>query len=321
MRRSFLWIGAIALTALMLAAKISLAAQASPVASDEKATHEPVFRVASRLQPDVTSKTKIEIAELPGSSTKPMVDPVTPMVDPAIVRHPLDPAIELATARLDAIRRDVKDYQAIMVKRERIADQLKEPEFAKIKVRNRRQSEAGAVPFSIYMRFLKPKAVRGREVIYVEGRNNGKLIAHDNGMIKLSVPLDPTGWVAMQNSRYPIYDAGIENLVVKLIEKAERDKAAGLCEVEFNENAKINDRPCTKIKVIHAEQKAPYDFHVAEVFIDNELQVPVRYAAYTWPKVVGGEPALLEEYTYLNLELNPGFTDKDFETANPEYEF
>ncbi len=321
MRRSCLLICAIALFASMLATKISLAAQASPVASDEKATREPVFRVANRLPPDVESKTKIEMAELPGASTKPLVDPASPSIDPAIVRHPLDPASELATARLDAIRRDVKDYQAIMVKRERIGDQLKESEFAKIKVRNRRQTEAGAIPFSIYMRFLKPKAVRGREVIFVEGQNNGKLLAHDNGLIKLTVPLDPTGWVAMQNSRYPIYDAGIENLVVKLIEKAERDKAAGQCEVEFNENAKINDRPCTKIKVIHPEQKAPYDFHVAEVFIDNELQVPVRYAAYTWPKVTGAEPELLEEYTYLNLELNPGFTDKDFETKNPEYEF
>lgn len=318
MRRSRLWNCVFGLVATVLATNTAWAIQTSSDSNSDKPTHEPIFRI-SRLPTDVQPPTQpvppVEIANAAG----PMIDP---KIEPAIVRHPLDPAIELATARLEAIRRDVRDYQAIMVKRERIEGKLKEPEFAKIKVRNRRQSATETVPFSIYMRFLKPKAIRGREVIYVEGRNEGKLIAHDTGLKGLvTVHLDPTGWLAMENSRYPIYEAGIENLVVKLIEKAERDKAAGQCEVEFNETAKINDRPCTKIKVTHPDQKAPYDFNVAEVFIDNELQVPVRYAAYTWPKINGAEPELMEEYTYLNLELNRGFIDSDFDPSNKEYEY
>jgi hypothetical protein len=291
------------------------AAQEGPTNQSDKAIHEPIFRVA-RLPADESPQPtpRVDVAEAgPSSSTMP--------VEPAVVRHPLDPAIDLAKSRLDAIRKEIADYQAIMVKRERIDGKLSEPQFAKIKVRNRKQGEAGSVPFSIYMRFLKPKAIRGREVIYVEGQNNGKLAAHDNGLIKLTVYLDPTGSLAMQSSRYPIYEAGIENLVVKLIEKAERDKAAGMCEVEFVETAKINDRPCTKIKVTHPERQHPYDFNVAEVFIDNELQVPIRYAAYSWPRVNGADPELMEEYTYLDLAVNRGFTDADFSTSNPEYEF
>jgi hypothetical protein len=56
-----------------------------------------------------------------------------------------------------------------------------------------------------------------------------------------------------------------------------------------------------------------YDFHVARVFIDDQLQVPVRYAAYTWPKTPGGQPELDEAYTYLDLKLNVGLSENDFD--------
>lgn len=302
--------------ALLFSLSAVLAAQEGPVDESDKPTKEPIFRV-SRAPEDVQPQ------PMPAAEVASAANATGPAsIESPVRAHPLDPAIELASARLAAIRKDIHDYRAIMVKRERIEGELREPEFMKLLVRNRRNNEAGSIPFSVYMRFLKPKAVRGREVIYVEGQNEGKLVAHDNGISSLlTVHLDPTGWMAMKNSRYPIYEAGIENLVVKLIEKAERDKAAGDCQVEFVETAKINDRPCTKIKVMHPEQMAPYDFHVAEVFIDKELQVPIRYAAYSWPKAAGGEPELIEEYTYLNLELNVGLTAHDFDPSNPAYDY
>jgi hypothetical protein len=297
----------------------SVGAQTEPVDSSNKPTTEPLFRI-SRAPEDVKPQTA-PAAEIANASNA-LNASIATTSQPTVAAHPLDPAIELAKDRLEAIRKDIHDYRAIMVKRERIEGELRDPEFMKLLVRNRRNNEAGAIPFSVYMRFLKPQAIRGREVIYVEGQYEGKIVAHDTGLAGLmTVHLDPTGWMAMKNSRYPIYDAGIENLVVKLIEKAERDKAAGDCQVEFIETAKVNDRPCTKIKVVHPEQKAPYDFHIAEVYIDKELQVPIRYAAYTWPEKEGGEPVLLEEYTYLKLELNVGLTARDFDPTNPNYDY
>ena len=74
----------------------------------------------------------------------------------------------------------------------------------------------------------------------------------------------------------------------------------------------------------HPQPRPYYDFYVARIFIDDEFNVPVRYAAYTWPATPGSEPGndeLIEEYTYLKLELNVGLTDKDFDPANPDYKF
>jgi hypothetical protein len=49
--------------------------------------------------------------------------------------------------------------------------------------------------------------------------------------------------------------------------------------------------------------------------------MPTRYESYDWPAEPGGEPRLIEEYTYLHLKPNNGFTDLDFSVENPAYGF
>ena len=210
------------------------------------------------------------------------------------------------------------------MKRERVGDVLGENEYMRAKVRNRKvQNGQIVVPFSVYLAFLKPATIKGREVLFVENANQGRLFAHEGGMKRMlgTHVLEPNGWLAMQGQRYPITDIGISNLVTKLIERGERDKQVGECGVQFFEGAKVSSRDCTVIQVDHPEQKAPYDFHVAQVFIDNEYRLPVRYAAYTWPKVAGGEPELIEEYTYQDIKFNVGLKDADFDPNSPEYAF
>lgn len=125
----------------------------------------------------------------------------------------------------------------------------------------------------------------------------------------------------MAGNRYPITEAGIETLVLRLIEKGERDRKRDECQVEFRKNAKINGRVCTLLKVVHPVEREYFDFHRVEIFIDDEYQIPVRYAAFSWPTSPGGDPPLLEEYTYLNMKLNVGLKPIDFDPNNPDYAF
>jgi outer membrane lipoprotein-sorting protein len=55
--------------------------------------------------------------------------------------------------------------------------------------------------------------------------------------------------------------------------------------------------------------------------MDNEWKIPVRYAAFNWPEAQGSEPEVIEEYTYQNVKINVGLTDKDFDFTNPDYNF
>ncbi len=179
------------------------------------------------------------------------------------------------------------------------------------------------VPFSVYLVFLKPTAIKGREVLYVENQNEGKLFAHEGGMKRMlgTHKLEPTSWLAMKGQRYPLTDIGIENLLIKLVERGERDKRNGDCLVSFNPGAKVSGRECTVIQVVHPQPAPHYDFHKAQIFIDTELSIPVRYAAYGWPKSANGDSEVIEEYTYQDLKINVGLTDEDFSVNNPNYNF
>jgi hypothetical protein len=238
-------------------------------------------------------------------------------------QHPLDPAIKVAREGLDYIRENVQDYTCTIIKRERVNEVLGEYQFMTAKIRHQRENNGTVeVPFSVYLKFMKPKSVEGREVIWIAGRNDGKFVVHESGLLNFKrVWLPPNGYLAMNGQRYPITEIGVQNLVVQLIARAERDRKHDEIDVKFFDNSKVNERPCRMIQVIHPEKRAYFDFYKAEIFIDHEMKVPIRYAAWSWPEKAGGEPLLLEEYTYVDMKLNVGLTDKDFDPDNKEYNF
>jgi hypothetical protein len=242
---------------------------------------------------------------------------------PAPGKHPLDPALDMARDGLKKMQANVTDYTATLVKRERIGGELGDFQYIQIKLRHQRKEEGRVTtPFSVYLKFLAPDSVAGREVIWVEGANDGKLIAHEAGIKGfLRVKLDPTGFIAMAGNRYPINQIGMLNLIEQLIVKGERDRHSGDCEVQFFQNAKVDGRVCTAIQVTHPKQQPQFDFYRAQIFIDKQLNVPIRYAAWTWPTANSDSPVLEEEYTYRDLKLNVGLTDQDFNPDNKAYKF
>ena len=246
------------------------------------------------------------------------------VVEAVAEAHPLDPAIAIARKALSNIEANVFDYQCTLVKRERVNGTLMDHEFMTCKIRHAGKRDGDQVPFSVYLRFRKPDAVAGREVIYVEGENGGKIIAHEGGLKGRFIPtvsLLPNSALAMRGNRYPITEIGIHTLTRRLIEKGVRDRKVGDCRVRMIDGAKVAGRVCTMLEVLHTEEKPEYDFHMARVFLDTELNVPIRYEAYGFPTRKGGSPPLLEEYTYMNLKLNVGLAPKDFDSENSKYNF
>lgn len=231
-------------------------------------------------------------------------------------QHPLVPALQFAKAGLAELDTRIQDYSCTLIKRERINGKLNDYEYIFTKVRHK--------PFSVYMYFLGPSSIKGRECIYVAGQNNGKLIAHEGQGFKAKLGvfrLDPNGMLAMRGQRYPITEVGIRTLTARLIEVAEQDSKYGECEVKWFKGTKVDNRRCTCIQVTHPVPRKEFRFHLARVFIDDELQFPIRYESYQWPSRPGGPPLLDEEYTYVNMKINNGFTDADFEERNPNYRF
>lgn len=229
--------------------------------------------------------------------------------------HPLQPALTWAKAGLAEYDAKVKDCATLLVKRERLNGRLTGPEYMNVKVRRE--------PFSVYIEYLKPQKLQGREVIYVEGKNNGDCLAHGTGFQKMlgTLNVSPTGSLASRFSRYPLTSVGIANLVERLIEVAEKDVQQGECQVKYHQNVKIQGRPCFCIQVMHPNQRPYFTFYKAMIYVDRETNLPIRYESYYWPSRPGGAPILLEEYTYLNMKFNVGLSDIDFSVNNPKYDF
>jgi hypothetical protein len=245
---------------------------------------------------------------------------------PQAAEHPLAGALRIAQGVMDNINQNVHDYTCVMMKQERIDGKLNEPEYMSAKIRN--QNPARGVPFSVYLKFIAPDDAVGREVIYVEGQNGGKLVAHEGKGLRAKfgkVELLPTSALAMEGNRYPITQIGVSNLTRRLLEVGGHDMQFGECEVNYRKNAKVKttseERTCTIIEVVHPVPRRNFLFHKAVIYLDDELNVPIRYEAYSWPKTPGGPPVLDEMYTYLNLRLNVGLTNADFDWNNPAYHF
>lgn len=285
--------------------------QAETGPSQREGLHEPVYRVSK------TSKANIAIDALASPDA---VAAVAPELQP----HPLDPALDVARKSLVHIEQSVRDYSCTLVKRERVQGELLDHEFMTCKVRHERVEDGRVVPFGVYLGFLKPETMKGREVIYVAGTNDGKLVAHEGGLKGRFLPtvsLLPTSTLALRGNRYPITEIGIKTLTERLIEKGSRDRTLGSCEVRMVDGAKVKDRVCTMLEVKHPDRKPEYEFHVARIFLDNELNIPIRYESYDWPSSPDGPPQLIEEYTYMNLKLNVGLQDQDFNRDNEGYNF
>ncbi len=294
--------------ALSCAANLGLAVS-QVLAQAPAGTVEPIYRVAQAPAQEAATEVAARIV--------PPVAPQAPFkLEPQPGEHPLMPALRIAQDGVKYIDENVRDYSAILYKQERISGELHDQEVAFVQVRHQ--------PFSVHMFFLAPS--KGRECLYVEGPagTDGKLHARDCGFRrKLGVfKLDPEGKLAMDGQKYPITKLGIRNLTTELITVASNDINYGECEVRTAQTeigpANGAKRPVTLIEVLHPTPRKNFRFHKAQVFIDNELRVPIRYAAYLWPAAPGEQPPLEEAYTYLNLKLNNNFTDADFDPKNSE---
>lgn len=232
--------------------------------------------------------------------------------------HPLARAILFATQRQAFIDETVKDFSCILARRERINGRLRDYEYLRTNVRCERQSGAQTIPFAVYAEFLAPKKLLGRKVVYVAGRNDNKMLVRNGGarFPHVVVNISPTSDAALRESRYPITELGLSNVVSRLIIQAKHDIVADPeaqnTEVVFFRDAEIDERVCTHIRVTHPTEDHVFDFHQANIYVDDKLNVPLRVETYTWPKKEGEPAVLVEEYTYMRLKLNVGLTDGNF---------
>ncbi len=248
--------------------------------------------------------------------------PAAPQTPDNLAQHPLRAVIEYARREQKYLERTVQDFTCRLVKRERIGGFLQEQHFVDMQVREATYVDGRIEqPLSIYLHFLAPKSVGGRNVLYVEGQNDGKMLVRNGGkhFDYVLVKLDPNGETAREETLVPVTDIGFNRLLGKMIEVLERhqlcDPSGDNSHAEQIAGAKINQRACTVIRITHPRPMEGLEFHTANVFVDDELHVPVRVDYSDWPKTPGRPAPLIAEYTYTELRLNVKLPNSTFSTA------
>jgi hypothetical protein len=204
----------------------------------------------------------------------------------------------------------------VFLKREAEDGELGDRQRMLLKVRHK--------PLSIYVYFYAPADRRGEEAIYVEGRNGGKLLGHTTGITGAllgTLSLAPDGVIAMDGQHRPLTEIGILNLCRRLTQVAQKGVQNPQCRVEISRDKNVDDRECRCIQVTNPDDREQFRFSQVRWYIDEQLDLPVRFEAYDWPAEPGADPLLSEEYTYTKIKLNNGYTDQDFDVKNPRYGF
>lgn len=225
--------------------------------------------------------------------------------------HKLAPAIRIAE-QSQKVAEELEDYSANYYKKEIVNNRVIVHSMA-MKIRHE--------PFSVYLRFHKPHD--GREVIYVEGANQGMLLAHETGLkgVVGTVSLLPTSAEAMAESKHPITEIGIANMAEHVIEQWKFETKYGECDVKYYPNAKLGERNCKVIESSHPVPRRQFKFHKTRLYIDKETNLPIMVEQFGFPQKQGAKPPLLEVHTYSNVRTDLGLTDIDFSTNNPNYGF
>lgn len=224
---------------------------------------------------------------------------------------PLTPALAQARATLDALKK-VKDYTATFFKDELVG---------KTRVVQQMSLKLRETPLSVYLRFQKD--LDGREVIFVDGKNDGKLLVHGSGIESIvgTLKLAPDHKKIMEENRYPFNMIGLSSLMKTLVAQWERELPSTDLEVKLFPNAKIADQECKVFQSTRAKKTGEGQFHVTRLYVDKTSSLPVRVEQLDFPAKAGDQPAVLEQYTYLDLKTNVGLTDADFDVKNKAYKF
>jgi len=226
---------------------------------------------------------------------------------PATAPSPMDEPLRLVY-QARATYQQVKDYSCVMVKREKMKGQMQPENIIAMKLRNQ--------PFSVHLKWLSPKAMEGQEGCYVAGKNDGMMRVKPAGVLGVVgfVSLDLKDPRVAENSRHSITEAGIGNMIDRVVKGWELEKQRGNHTLVGVADFEFAKRPCTRVEICRPHSK-PGQFYSYRyvIFFDKEHHLPVRVEAYDWPRE-GGNPNgdLMECYSYINLKFNTGLTDQDF---------
>lgn len=204
-------------------------------------------------------------------------------------------------------QREVRGYQLMMQKQERLQGTLYPKEKIEVFFRGK--------PHSVLM-IWKEGARKAERVLYVEGENEDKMLVRPNGSIARLVAGDVTarpvdGPEAQQSGRFGVHKFGLKMSLERALASWQGAQDRGALHVDYlglQPLAGVDGRICYGI---HRVGDVPEDDGVLDqtLYVDKETWLPLGIIA----RGKGGE--LIGEYYFHVLKLNTDFPPGQFDRS------
>jgi hypothetical protein len=196
----------------------------------------------------------------------------------------------------------LSDYTLTLEKQELVKGRLSPKETMFVKWKR---------PFSVYIKTISGKH-KDREIIYVKGKNNDKMIVSPGGVFgALTVRISPDSVLAKRESRHTITEAGLRAIISRMITTIQDERKLGsTAKVTY-----MGEESCSPEKVIHLSIENSSYAPRTDIRLSDGTLFPYSIVSYD------ADGTLLESYTYRDIKTNVGLTDTDFDPKNPAYRF
>lgn len=198
--------------------------------------------------------------------------------------------------------REVKGFEAILIKKERIDGKIEPSEVIDVAFRES--------PFSVLMKW-KEGARKAAATLYVKGENRDQLLVRPNGVFAFAgiVTRDPNGTDAKKGGRYPLTEFGIKIGMQRALASWKNAAKEEKLHVEYlgiKRLKEAGDRPCYVLRrtgYAKAEEDGVREF---TMYVDKD----------TWLQIgsilKGKDGKFIASYFFRDVKSNPDFKDNTF---------
>jgi hypothetical protein len=218
-------------------------------------------------------------------------------------------AYEADVAVMDKVLDTIRDCTWTFHKEERVAGVWLDRQVMAVKHR---------LPDDFYVKW-SGDVNAGREVLYSPASNNGKLLVNVSAFVP-NISVSTTGSTAMEDNRHSIPDLSAVRVARRIVSDVARVRAATWAPtVQELGPRRVHGEASRCYHAVSRKDLDPglYGYE-SELCFSTRTKLPVSIR--TWD-VEGGTLELVEQYSWQDLQLNPGLTDADFQPDHEGYGF
>jgi len=216
--------------------------------------------------------------------------------------------VEAIVHQMQQAHAALDDYIAVLNQRLRDEDELLPPERVLFKFKK---------PYSIYLRWLDG-GTKGREVLYVDGADDGKMWVHNGAFPDITLRLDPKTCQALTGGKHLVTETGLGFIANVIASDVARAKSHPLDKVRCWDYGKrvIHGEPSRCFELITPPRRDS-GYYSYRAFVCQSQLTGLLNKITVWDF----RNLLVEDYGFENTRVNVGLAANDFNPKNPEYQF